>query len=157
MKARIYLETTIISYYANKISPNLVVAGRQQITRDWWDEKSGLFDLFISQLVINEAGAGDPNSAHQRLKAIAAIPILKIDSACEEIAASLVTDGQIPAEFPEDALHIAIASVHAVDFLLTWNFSHINNAFIKHKIYRGIEKYGYACPQICSPEELMEV
>jgi predicted nucleic acid-binding protein len=157
MKPRLYLETTIISYYANRFSSNLIVAGRQQITRDWWDEKGSRFELFVSPLVLNEAGAGELNSANRRMDAIKDIPVLAIDGDCEEVAALLIANGQVPPQYPEDALHIAIAAVHSMDFLLTWNFSHINNAFTKHTIYKAIEKYGLSCPQICSPEELEEI
>ena len=67
----------------------------------------------------------------------------------------LIKDGPIPEKCPEDALHIAIATVNGMDFLLTWNFAHINNAQMKAKITSVIKAEGYQCPTICSPEELL--
>ena len=154
MKPKIYIETSVISYYTSRPSRDIVTAGRQQITHEWWDENRNQFDIFISALVLEEAKGGNPSAAESRLEALEAIPVLKITSETENLAISLVKMGTIPEGHSEDALHIALATVNAMDFLLTWNFHHINNAITKKRIGKVIEENGYECPVICSPDEL---
>jgi len=114
------------------------------------------FEPYISALVILEAEQGDQIAARERIDAIAGLPVLSISELAEELASFVIKDGHIPEKNPEDALHIAIAAVNGMDYLLTWNFAHINNAQIKSKIVKLIEHTGYQCPIICSPEELLE-
>ena len=154
MKPKIYIETSVISYYTSRPSRDIVTAGRQQITHEWWDENRNQFDIFISALVLEEAKGGDPSAAESRLEALEAIPVLEITSEAENLATSLVKIGTIPEGHSEDALHIALATVNAMDFLLTWNFHHINNKKKKKRIGKVIEENGYECPVICSPDEL---
>ena len=155
MKETVYIETSVISYYTSKPSRDLVIAGRQEITREKWPKILGFFEAHISALVIQEAEQGDQNAAKERLEAISSLPILSISEQAEELAAILIKDGPIPPKSPEDALHIAVATVNGMDYLLTWNFTHINNAQMKSKIISIIEHHGYKCPIICSPEELL--
>ena len=154
MTAAVYVETSVISYYAGRPSRDLVTAARQTITRDWWDETRGHFDIYISVLVVEEVKAGDPSAAERRLAAIAGFPILEMNDSAEALAQMLVEEGHIPIDSVEDALHIALATVHGMDFLLTWNFRHLNNAQMKTRIRTAVESAGYTCPVICSPEEL---
>jgi hypothetical protein len=156
VKQRVHIESTIVSYYANRPSSNLVIAGRQQVTRDWWEDDGRKYDLFSSALVIQEISGGNVEAAQKRLSAIADIPLLSINQAMRSLAKHLVQKRVIPAEYPEDALHISIASVHGMDYLLTWNFHHINNAVLRSRIATTVEAMGYICPSICSPEELSE-
>ena len=155
MKSKIYVETSVVSYYMNRPSRDIVTAARQQITREWWESSRNHFELYISALVLEEAGCGDPIEAKKRLENLKGIPILGISDEAEALAAALVA-GPIPENYAEDALHIALAAVNGMDFLLTWNFHHINNAMMKNQIIRIVEKQGYECPVICSPEELGE-
>jgi len=120
-----------------------------------WPTLQANFDRYISALVIQEASRGDKDAAAKRLGALAGIPVLEITDQARELANSLITFGAIPAVAEEDALHIAVATLNGMEFLLTWNFSHINNAFKKSKIIRVIEEHGLVPPEICSPEELM--
>jgi hypothetical protein len=154
MKPTVYIETSIVSYYTSRPSRDLITAARQQITREWWDETSRNFDTYISLLVLQEAEGGDPLAAGKRLNVLAGIPVLKISDEAENLAEILVKERVIPEKCTEDALHIALATVNGIDFLLTWNFTHINNARIKSKIIRIIQRNGYECPVICSPDEL---
>jgi PIN domain. len=154
MASSVYVETSVISYYAARPSRDIVTAARQTITQEWWDEARGRFEIYISVLVVEEAKAGDSDAAQRRLAAISGLPILEINDAAEELTKRLVDGGLIPATSAEDALHIALATVHGMDFLLTWNFRHINNAEVKVQIRAAIEAVGYECPVICSPEEL---
>jgi predicted nucleic acid-binding protein len=154
MASSVYVETSVISYYAARPSRDIVTAARQTITQEWWDEARGRFEVYISVLVVEEAKAGDSDAAQRRLAAISGLPILEINDAAEELAKRLIDGGLIPETSTEDALHIALATVHGMDFLLTWNFRHINNAELKAQIRAVIEAVGYECPVICSPEEL---
>ncbi len=155
MKQKIYIETSVVSYYTNRPSRDLVTAARQQVTREWWEERAHHFDLYISVLVLEEAGCGNRAEAQKRLDALDGIPIIRISNEAEELAGALIA-GPIPEKSAEDALHIALAAVNGIDFLLTWNFRHINNAMMKKHIIKIVENYGYECPVLCSPEELEE-
>lgn len=154
MAFSVYLETSVISYYTALPSRDIVTAARQAITREWWEGTKGRFGVYISVLVVEEAKVGDADAAQKRLQAIVGMPILEINEAAERLAKQLVHEKAIPETSPEDALHIALATVHGMDFLLTWNFRHINNAEVKARIEAVIESAGYQCPSICSPEEL---
>jgi hypothetical protein len=110
--------------------------------------------VYISELVVRECGDGDKQAAEARLSAIADFPLLDLTEDCHDLAAFLVAQKAVPAEYPEDALHIAVGAVHGIDYLLTWNFKHINNAVRRTAIEKAVEMYGYACPVICTPEEL---
>ena len=154
MASLVYVETSVVSYYTARLSRDIVTAARQTITQEWWDEARERYEIYISTLVVEEAKTGDSEAARKRLTAISGLPILEINNAAEELAKRLVAEELIPETSAEDALHIALATVHGMDFLLTWNFRHINNAEMKAKIRAAIEALGYQCPIICSPEEL---
>ncbi len=154
MKPKVYIETSVISYYTSRPSRDLVIAARQEITRGRWERILAEFDCYASVLVVQEAGGGDPQAALARSEAIGGLPVLQLDEAAEILAASLVSDGPIPDTEPEDALHIALAAYGGMDYLLTWNFSHIHNAQMELAIRRIVEQHGYQCPVICSPDEL---
>ncbi len=156
MKPKVHIETSVISYLTARPSRDVVIAGRQEVTREWWEERSTKFALYVSMLVMEEAKGGNPSAARKRVDAMSEIPVLQITDDAEELAEKLISANLIPRESAEDALHIAIATINAMDFLLTWNFSHINNAFTKMKILETIESLGYECPVLCSPEELEE-
>ena len=155
MEQKVYIETSIVSYYVARPSRDLVTAARQQVTREWWEENRQAFDANISTVVLEEAGGGDPSAATKRLEALEGMPVLSLTAEIENLATALIADGPIPENHAEDALHIAIAAINGMDFLLTWNFSHINNAVMKREITKVCEGRGYECPVICSPEELV--
>ena len=156
MKQTVYVETSVISYLAGRPARDLIVAAHQELTREWWDERSSGFQLVISELVEQEAGAGDPEASRVRLATIEGIAILALSDAAVSIAEHLVGSGPIPPEAAADALHIAIAAVNGIDYLLTWNCTHLANASLRVQIAALLEDTGYACPVICTPEELME-
>jgi len=156
MKPRVYIETSVISYLASRPARDLIVAAHQALTREWWEQRSGRFELVISQLVEQEAGAGDPDASRSRLAAIDGIAILALSDDAVAVAELLATNGPIPHEAAADALHIAVAAVNGVDYLLTWNCKHLANASLRVQIAAFLEDAGYAGPVICTPEELME-
>ena len=155
MKAKVYIETSVVSYYTSHPSRDLIVAARQEITRERWPCILSEFDCHVSILVVQEAEGGDPQAATERMAAIAGLPVLQIDQLAEALALSLVVDGPIPKEKAEDALHIALSARDGMDYLLTWNFTHIHNAQMEMSIRRIVEEYGYQCPVFCSPDELI--
>ena len=155
-KYKVYIETSVISYLTARNSNNAIVAGNQRITRLWWNSDLSLFELLISNLVVREASLGDPIISKKRLNAIENFKNLDITKEVEKLADLLVSQGGVPENSIEDAFHISIASVHGVDFLLTWNFKHIANVVSKIKIEKIVTKAGYKLPILCSPLELME-
>ena len=155
-KPAVYLETSVIGYANSRPSRDLVIAGRQQITREWFTERAQAFDLFVSQLVLNEAAGGDTSAAADRLQFLAGIPVLKITESVQDLAATLVDNGVVPKQAVEDALHIAIATANGVEYLLTWNCKHIANATMRLAIEDTCRQAGYEPTVICTPEELSD-
>jgi predicted nucleic acid-binding protein len=155
MKSRLYLETTIPSYLTSWPSRDLIIAGHQQITREWWENQRHIFQLYISQLVVDEVSAGDPVAARARLKVVQDLPLLDITPEVAELASSILASGKIPRKAATDAAHIAIAAVHGMDFLVTWNCVHIANAAIANALAFICREHACECPVICTPEELM--
>lgn len=155
MKRSVYLETSIVSYYTARPSRDLLIAAWQEVTHEMWPVLQTDFDRYISALVIQEASRGDKEAAEKRLNALSGIPVLELTDQARELANALIISGTIPATSEEDALHIAVATLNGMEFLLTWNFSHINNAFKRSRIIKAIEDHGLVAPEICSPEELV--
>lgn len=155
MKPRVYLETTIPSYLAARRSRDLQLAADQEATEEWWEIRRSAFDIYISEIVLREISKGDSTFAGARLAIVQGLPILAPDPIAEEIAVRLVEKQIIPATAADDAAHIALAAAHRMDFLLTWNCKHINNAAIQRRIERECDALGAPCPVICTPDELM--
>jgi hypothetical protein len=153
----VYLETTIPSYLTAWRSPELVMAARQQITREWWDTRRHDFELFISQLVIDEGSAGDPEAAARRLEALKGIPLLEEPDDTNALTDMLIRDLALPDKAAADATHISLCVVNGIDFLVTWNCTHIANAQYRSVIETACESLGYNSPVICTPEELLRV
>ena len=154
-KQKVYIKTSVVSYYASRPSRDLVIAARQETTRELWPVLVSRFDRYISMLVLEEIKKGDPTAVNERKKGILDIPVLDITQESEFLAEAIVREGLIPEQFGEDSLHIALASVNGMDYLLTWNFRHLNNAMTKTHIGRFIEKQDYFPPVVCSPDELI--
>lgn len=156
MKSSVYIETTIPSYLTAWRSPELVMAANQEATRKWWDESRAKFELFISQLVIGEISNGDPEAVKRRIAVVENLPELTLTDKAEALAAKLLLGAALPQKATADALHIAIATVHGMDYLLTWNCTHIANAIMRPKIESICRAAGYEPPVICTPPELVE-
>lgn len=150
----VYVETSIVSYLTGRPSRDLVIAARQQETREWWENSRDNFDVFISQRVLDEAGEGNATLAEARLSAIRELPILDLTENVFDLTEHLIGTNTVPKEYPDDAVHIAVAAVHGIDYILTWNFKHLNNAIRKTSIEKQVRAFGYECPVICTPEEL---
>ena len=153
--ATVYVETTIVSYLVAGPSKDVVQAAHQQVTRDWWAGRDR-FDLFVSAAVVAEARRGDKSAAARRLSAVSAIPQLSAGPRVGLLVQSLLRAGVLPARARVDAVHVAIAASHGVDYLLTWNLRHLANAALRGKIDEACRAAGLVPPIICTPEELME-
>jgi hypothetical protein len=156
-KRSCYIETSVISYLAALPSSNLVTAACQQITVQWWEFSRDLYKLFTSELVTNEVRRGDPVVAKKRLDYLRGISELRITNDVYDLTNALLQKGALPQKAGADGLHIAVASVHGIDFLLTWNCRHIDNPATKPLIREICHSKGYNCPEICSPLEIMEI
>lgn len=154
MKPKVYIETTIVSYLTSRSSRDLIIAARKQETEEWWDAERAQFDCVISELVRREVSRGDSVASDRRLGAIEGIPLIDLNEQAFQLADHLLRSRAVPEEYKEDALHIALAAVHGIDYLLTWNFKHINNVSRREAIEKAIIEAGYYPPAICSPEEL---
>jgi PIN domain len=157
MIERVYIETTIVSYLTARASRDLIVAGHQQITQEWWNLRRESYELCISQLVLQEASDGDTIAARERLAVLSTMKLLKIEEAAVILAVELVQAGALPVKAENDALHIAIAANHRVPYLLTWNCRHLANAVMRTMIENVCEAHGFTAPIICTPEEFMEL
>lgn len=153
----VYIETSIVSYLTARLSSNLLVAAWQKATIDWWDTQRERFDLYVSATVIEEAKKGDSQAAARRVEVVENISLLPITEVVAVFAKLLINEKAIPEKALDDALHIAVSAVHKIDYLLTWNCRHIDNAETKPIIRRICETNGYSCPEICTPQELMGV
>jgi len=155
VRARTYLDTSVISYVTNWPSRDIVTLAHQQITRDWWQRHRANFDLHVSELVLYETGRGDPDAARARLELIADLPVLKINPAARSLAEKIFGATTLPDKAGADALHLAVSAVNAMDFLLTWNCTHLANAVVLKIVNTVCRDNGYEPPIVCTPEELM--
>jgi len=157
MKPTVYLETTVIGYLAMRGSNLLHVAANQQMTRDWWDNHRGRYDVFVSRFVIGECSRGDPAAARERMACLEGIPLLQVPDDTILLAESLLAALRLPRRAANDATHISIAAVNGIEYLLTWNCRHIANASFRPGIERVCREMRYEPPVICTPQELMEI
>ena len=153
---RIYLESTIPSYVVARPARDLLQAARQQLTQDWWAWKRGDHDLFTSQLVLDEVAFGEPAMAQLRVAVLQGVPLVRVTDEVMELARAILASRLLPATADRDATHIALASAHEMDILLSWNCRHIANATIQARLRRLADAAGFALPVICTPEELMD-
>jgi predicted nucleic acid-binding protein len=154
-KSKVYVETTVISYLAAAPSRDIVLAGHQETTRVWWSRRDR-FELFVSQAVVEEASRGNAVAAARRLALFEGIPVLGLNEEIDAIANQLLRAGAVPAKARIDAIHIAVAAINRMEYLVTWNLTHIANAAIRGKIERTCRGTGLQAPVICTPEELPE-
>lgn len=149
--ATAYIETTIPSYYTSRPARDVVQLTRQSHTKIWWDGGCSGFELFTLQETINEAS----RVASKRLELLSQASVLEITPRVEELTRRLLSAGLVPANVASDAIHIATASVHGIDFLVTWNFKHIANPHIQAALREEVASFGERLPVLCTPEELL--
>ncbi len=152
--ARVYVETSVISYLTARPSTNIIVAAHQHLTRRWWNQRDQ-FELLTSELVLEEASLGDPALAKKRLALLEELHALGITDEASALAHAILRASVLPAKAFADALHISTAAVHSLDYLVTWNCSHIANAQLLPRVRAVVEKAGYPMTFVCTPEELL--
>lgn len=148
MKPTVYIETTIPSLLTAWPSGDLQTAAQQVATREWWETCRANFELYVSPDVLDEA-------ARLRLEALANLPVLAVTDDVEALTRRILATGLVPPRATRDAAHIAFASVHGMDFLLTWNCRHIHNAMISRRLSGVCAALGFTLPVLCTPRELM--
>lgn len=151
---RVYIESTIPSYVVARPARDLLQAARQQITCDWWESQRERHELFTSQVVLDEIGGGEESMARARLVLMDGIPLIRVTDEIEMLTRSILGGGLLPRNADRDAAHIALATVHEMDILLSWNCRHIANASIQARLRKLTDSKGYNLPVICTPEEL---
>ncbi len=152
-KPKVYVETSVVSYLTALPSRDLVLAAHQQVTREWWTRRER-FDLLVSDAVLVEAARGDGAAAARRLAALDGISVLSATEHAQALARQLLDAAAMPRKAAIDAAHVAIAAIHGVEFLLTWNCTHIANAVTRGKIEGVCRQAGFRPPIICTPLEL---
>lgn len=152
---KVYFESSFISYLVSRPSTNLIVAGHQRITAVWWEYRRADFLCFVSETVLDEISAGDPQEARKRLEVVSDMPVLAATEGVGELAEQILRLRILPREAAQDAVHIGMAAAHGIDFLLTWNCKHLANGQIISRIRRELAGQGVFMPIICTPEELM--
>ena len=157
MKPKIYMETSVVSFLAARPSKDKVLSGQQESTHRWWREKRKQYEIFVSKLVYQEAAKGNKEAASRRLKFLHPLKRLQITSKVFELARALVSLKSVPPNAADDAMHIALGAVYEMDFLLTWNFTHINNPITEELIREICGQHGFHCPVICTPDQLLSI
>ena len=156
MYKRIYVETSVISYLAARASNDRVKAVRQQQSLALWQAQDQ-FELIVSDTVIEEAVIGDASAVAERMKFCEQVPVLTVPPLAIALANRLIDEGVMPLKARTDALHIAVAAMHDVDFIASWNFRHIAGAVPRRKIEFALQEWGFASPIIATPEEILEI
>jgi hypothetical protein len=151
----VYLETSFISYLTSRPSRDVVTAGHQAITIEWWENRRNDFKLYVSEPVKDEVAQGKAEMASKRLAMIEDIELLNVSDAAVDFAEALIQGHAIPQQAATDALHVGISCVNGIQYLLTWNCKHIANAERFKDIERLCQTHGYPVPIICTPEELL--
>ena len=157
MKESVYLETTVVSYYTSKPSRDIIVLANQEITRQWWPYASKRYDIYISEIVFEEACLGDPDASELRLHRIEPFIYLELNDEVKKMTKVYMEELNLPEKSFRDAAHLAIASVHKVDYLVTWNCAHLANGEVIKRLMKVNGSYNIHTPIICTPQELMEV
>jgi len=157
MKPKIYMETSVISFLAARASKDKVLSGQQESTHRWWREKRKQYEIFVSKLVWQEEAKGNDEAAKQRLKLIHPLKRLQITLNVSKLARALVSRKAVPPNAADDAMHIALGAIYGMDFLLTWNFTHINNPVTEELIRDICGKHDFHCPVICTPDQLLSI
>ncbi len=154
---KVYIETSLVSYLVARRSRDIIVAARQQLTNDWWENERSKYELFVSEVVLQEARLGDPDEIVKRMTALKNVPLIPVTNEAGLLAEELLRRGALPVKAERDALHIAVATVHRIDYLLSWNCKHIANAHVRKMADRIFRAAGYEPSVICTPEEMGEI
>ena len=156
MLPKLYVETTIVSYLTSRPSRESRSRVHQELTHEWWNRRRSRFDLYISEVVLAEASRGNEEAARARLAVLDSLPVLAVTDAARHVASAILRSTVLTAKSAADALHIGVATVNAMDVLLSWNCTHLANAIVFRRVSAICREMGYDPPIICTPEEVME-
>ena len=156
IKPRVYIEPTVVSYLVARLSKNPVLAARQRASRQLWEDYAGRFEFVISQVVLAEIQRGDAMAAQQRFEVISALTILENSPEIDTIVQKLLDSGAVPRNSRPDAQHIAVATVHGVEYLVSWNHKHIVNENKRELINQVCQEAGFQPTTLFTPTQLME-
>ena len=157
MKPKVYIETSFLSFLTARPTRDVVMSAMIKQSKEWWENERDNFDVFVSDLVGLEALAGDPDAARRRENVFKTIPALVADSPARSLADFFLSNMALPTNAGNDALHIAIATVNELNYLLTWNCRHIANAVMRPKLENLCLVKDHRCPVICTPPELRTI
>jgi predicted nucleic acid-binding protein len=154
IRQRVYIETTIPSfYYEVRTEPEMIA--RRNWTRAWWDSRRQAYQLVTSVAVVDELQAGRFPNQDQVLALLIDISLVPVEPAIIEIVETYIQRMVMPRDPTGDALHLALASYHKCDFLLTWNVQHLANANKFSHIRRINALLGLFTPALVTPLELL--
>ena len=154
MTKSVYVDTSVVSYLTARPARDMVTAVRQVETIEWWAVQSSHFELFSSDVAINEARQGDVDAANRRIEVLHEMTILVFTRDASDLARALLAGGAVPENAEDDARHIAVAAVNNIDYILTWNFAHMANTVTVPVIGEVCEQQGYNTPIITTPNQL---
>ncbi len=155
MSESVYVETSIVGYLTARSTRNLILAANIEVTKEWWESSRNAFTLYVSQVVLDEVAQGDAEIALKRLEILNGVPLVELNQSVRGLSAQFLSRSNLPPKASDDAVHIAAATVHGLDYLLTWNCKHIANAQIQRKLAEISLDFGYQLPIICTPYELL--
>ncbi len=155
MKPRVYLETTVISYLVGRPSSDATLASWQRITRQFWEDYADKFTFVIPPVVLTEASQGNPEAAQRRLEVLSRLTVLEVLPEADMLTQKLLYAGAVPQNSDPDAQHIAIATVHGVEYLTSWNHKHIVNFNKCEYIHQVCREASFEPVTICTPAELI--
>ena len=134
MSETVYIETSILGHLTPRPTENLILAANIKITQDWWDEYSSLLVLYVSEIVEDEASREDSTIATQRQNLLQSLIFLDLTEEAIALAQEFLQQSNLPPKASNDALHMALATVYGLDYLLTWNCKQMANAQIQRKL-----------------------
>ena len=147
MKPTLYLETTVPSYYTARPVRDVIILAHQEITRTWWEQRLGSFDVYLSPVVLEEIRQGDAEAARKRLEILSPFPILQATSAIERVAEVYMAELALPGKALRDAAHLAFACGYQLEYLVTWNCRHIANAELRSQLMAVNGALGLQTPE----------
>ena len=156
-KPKVYIETTVVSYLAARLSRNATIAARQQATRQFWHEHADRFDFITSDAVLDEIEEGDKTLAQRRIHLLRPLTVFETTPTASQLTQALLDSGAVPQSSQTDAKHIAIAAVYNIEYLATWNYKHIVNVHKRQHIEQVCRNNGFRPAIICTPAVLIEV
>jgi hypothetical protein len=155
MKPSVYIESSIVSYLVARPSRDAAMARRQRQTRDWWENRRTEYRLFTARFALREVLRGEPAMARERAASLRDVVLLRTPREVEVLARALIANGPLPDKARPDAVHIAVAAVSGLDYLLTWNCRHIANPRMYPTITRVCREHGFEPPVLCTPDDLL--